>query len=201
MSQQAFQQTLTRLVIDPEFRDAFRAAAGKHNVTAGEGELTILERKRLESILDDRGLDATRTLHKSFRLTKLYAALPLTRRLIPTARLAELVGAFWKAHPPVSHYFIDEAIAFCDFVQGRVGAGLRIKYLTEIVAYERANLILRRPQNAKVREPVQVEFQHDPMILFEQLTSGKTPRAVAGCKCTLQGSIDEAGEVKWELLS
>lgn len=200
MSQQTFQATLTRLVIDPEFRDRFRAGIRGRSRPVGVDDLTGVELKRLKSILDDRGLDATRTLHKSFRLTKLYSALPLTRRLVPTTRLAELIGAFWKANPPVSHYFIDEAIAFCDFILNRIRAGLRIKYLAEIVKYERANLILRRPQNGTAREPVTVEFQHDPISLFEQLTNGKAPRGVPARACALVGSVDEAGAVNWRLL-
>ena len=74
MSQHTFQAMLTRLVIDPDFRDAFRPT------TEDANDLTALERQRLAAIVSDKGLDATRMLHKSFRLTKLYSALPLTRK-------------------------------------------------------------------------------------------------------------------------
>ena len=152
------------------------------------------------SIVFEKGLDATRTLHKSFRLTKLYAMLPLTRRLVGPDRLAKEIGSFWAANPPVSHYFLDECIAFCDFLLNRLRSGLRIKYLAEIVAYERANLNLRRPRaDAAVPGAEVVKFQHDPVKLFEQLIEGRVPRAVPALECELIGSVNEAGEVSWEM--
>jgi len=195
VSQQSFQATLTRLVLDPDFRDLLRT----EGIAAGANDLTEVERKRLVTILDDKGLDVTRVLHKSFRLTKLYSALPLTRRLIRPTRLAELIGDFWDANPPISHYFIDEAIAFCDFLEDRIQSGLDVKYLAEIVRYERANLSLRRPQNANSRASVSVEFGYDPIILFRKLANGTRPRAVPERKCSLVGSVNEKGEVEWRL--
>jgi hypothetical protein len=195
VSQQSFQATLSRMVLDPDFRDLLRTKG----IAAGANDLTEVERKRLATILDDKGLDATRKLHKSFRLTKLYSALPLTRRLVRPTRLAELISSFWQANPPVSHYFIDEAIAFCDFLQDRIQSGLRVKYLAEIVRYERANLSLRRPQNANARESVNVEFGYDPIVLFGKLANGTRPRAVPERKCSIVGSVNEKGEVEWQL--
>ena len=194
MSQPAFQAVVARLVIDPDFRDLLRVKG----VSACESDLTGLEQKRLATILFDKGLDVTRTLHKSFRLTKLYYTLPLTRVLLGPDRLAKLIGAFWKANPSVSHYFVDESIAFCEFLQNRLRAGLRIKYLTEIVAYERARLNLKRAQiGAEIPKAELVRFCHDPTVLFEQLMEGKRPRDIPARSCTLVGTLDDEGEAQW----
>jgi hypothetical protein len=196
VTQQAFQAAVARLVVDPAFRDRVRSTG----TAALEDDLTSLEEQRLMSIADDRGLDATRTLHKSFRLTKLYATLPLTRQLLGPDRLAKEIGAFWEAIPSDSHYFLDESIAFCDFLKKRLGSGLRVKHLDEILAYERANLTLRRVRtDSKVPKPEVVRFHHDPITLFAQLVKGKRPRAVPKRICSMIGRVTKDGVVHWRL--
>ena len=112
MSWQCFQANLARLVIDLEFRARVRA----RGATALEGELTALERARLASAAADRGLDATRMLYTSFRLSKLLITLPLTCTLLGPARLRRAapappqrcaprrphgkIGALTRAAPP-----------------------------------------------------------------------------------------------------
>ena len=198
MTQRSFQATIARLVIDPEFRDRVRA----DGAAALDSDLTSLELERVIAVVCNKGLDYTRTLHKSFRITKIYTMLPLTRALLGPARLAKEIGSFWKAELPVSHYFIEEAIAFCNFLQKRLRSGLRIKYLEEIVAYERANLELRRPRtNGVSAEPQFVKFDHDPVTLFTKLLSGKPPRAVPALSCRMVGSLGQDGEVQWDILN
>jgi hypothetical protein len=196
MTQRAFQSTVARLVIDPEFRDRVCA----HGVLALDSDLTVLEQERVIAIVSDKGLDAARTLHKSFRLTKIYTLLPLTRALLGADRLAQEISSFWKAELPVSHYFMGEAIAFCDFLRKRICSGLRIKYLEEIVAYERANLELRRPRtNCDAAQPQYIKFDHDPVVLLPQLMSGRRPRAVPALSCFLVGSLGHNGAVQWDV--
>lgn len=196
MSQRCFQATVARLVIDPDFRERVSV----HKVAALDSDLTTLEQQRVMAILSAKGLDATRTLHKSFRLTKIYTLLPLTRALLGPNRLASEISSFWKADLPVSHYFMEEAIGFCDFLRKRLSSGLRIKYLEEIVVYEQANLELRRPRiNGNTPEPQFVKFDHDPATLLSQLMSGKRPRAVPALSCLLVGCVDQAGKVQWDV--
>ncbi|HEX5735274.1 MAG TPA: hypothetical protein VF131_20765 [Blastocatellia bacterium] len=196
MTQRAFQSTVARLVIDPDFRDRVSV----HGVIALGSDLTTLERERVMAIVSDKGLDATRTLHKSFRLTKIYTLLPLTRALLGPDHLAKEIDSFWKAELPVSHYFMEEAIAFCDFLRDRICSGLRIKYLKEVIAYERANLELRRPRtNGDVPKPQFVNFDHDPVTLFTQLMNGKCPQVVPALSCLLVGNMGQDGEVQWHI--
>lgn len=196
VSQHTFQATVVRLVSDPDFRDHVQA----RGIAALDTDLTALEQQRVMSIVSDKGLDATRTLHKSFRLTKIYTLLPLTRALLGPDRLAKEISAFWKTAPCVSHYFLEESIAFCDFLQTRLGGGLRVKYLQEVVAYERANLELRRPRTGEdAPEPQFIRFHHDPEKLFARLSEGKRPRAIAARSCVLAGRLDQDGEVEWRI--
>ncbi len=196
MTQRAFQAAVARLVVDPAFRDRVRAIGA----AALDGELTSIEEQRVMAIVGEKGLDATRTLHKSFRLTKLYSTLPLTRQLLRPNRLAKEIGSFWEATPSDSHYFLDESIAFCDFLRKRLRSGLRIKHLEEIVTYERANLNLRRARiEPEVPKREIVRFRYDPIILFAQLVKGKHPRAVPERTCTMIGTVNKEGEVHWRL--
>lgn len=196
VSQRSFQALLARLVIDPDFRDR----VGADGAAALDGDLTTVERERVMSVVFDKGLDATRTLHKSFRLTKIYTLLPMTRTLLGPHCLAREIGSFWKSEPPVSHYFLEEAVAFCDFLQNRIRSGLRRKYLEEVVAYERANLeLLRDRPSGELPDPQFVRFGHDPETLFTQLINGKRPRAISARTCLLVGSIGDDGDVQWRI--
>jgi hypothetical protein len=196
VTQSAFQANVARLVVDPDFRDQIRA----NGCQSLEGELTSLEQERVMSIVSERGLDATRTLHKSFRLTKLYKMLPLTRRLLGPARLVPLIGSFWQLSPPVSHYFLEESIAFCDFLLDRIKSGLVDEYLEEVVSYERAKLILKHPMpGTDDYQNVVIQLRHDPSILFAQLAQGKVPRNVPYRSCVLKGRRERDGEIHWEV--
>lgn len=194
MTQRAFQGALARLVVDPAYRDRVRSSGA----AAFDDELTGLEQTRLTAMVDEKGLDATRMLHKSFRLTKLYSTLPLTRRLLGPTILAREVAAFWSANTSDSHYFLNEAIAFCDFLLARVGSGLEVEYLDEVVAYERAALNLRRVlAEGETRQSEVIYFRHDALALFEQLVDGKQPREIPERACKLVGVVNESGEVEW----
>ena len=196
MTQSAFQANVARLVVDPDFRDQVRA----NGYQSLEGELTTLEQERVMSIVFERGLDATRTLHKSFRLTKLYTMLPLTRRLLGPARLVPLIGSFWQQSPPVSHYFLEESIAFCDFLFDRMRSGLVVEYLEEVVSYECASLKLKHPMTAADEsKTVEIQLRHDPSILFAQLAQGKVPHNVPYRSCVLKGRREQDGGIHWEV--
>ena len=198
MSQRCFQTAMARLVVDAKFRDRVRAGGDD----ALEGELTALERKRLTAIAATRGLDATSTLYRGFRLSKLYATLPLTCALLGKRRLAREVRLYWAARVSVSLYFFEEAFGFCDHLEERLQSGLRVAYLDEVLAYERATLELQRPRDREDAPASQlVEFEHDPEILLNCLSRGQRPRAIPVLNCTLFGELDEDDKVQWHFLA
>jgi len=192
MSLDSFQSCLARLIADPDYRDRVRAA-GEAAIDSG---LTERECARLRTIARDKGVDVNRTLHKGFRLGKLRAMLPLTCHLLGTKRLALHVAAFWKNHPPSSFYFIPEALEFCDFLERR---RLRVKYLAEVMAYERANLEIEKART-DAPLPQRVLFQHDPRVLLAALANGQRPRAVARRPSLAIGGRDDRGRIHWQLI-
>ena len=189
---------MARLVVDAGFREAVRS----NGDAALAGELTSLERRRLIAIADDRGLDATRMLYKGFRLSKLYATLPLTCALLGEKRLGREASLYWAARASVSLYYFEEAFGFCDHLRAGMKAGLRIMYLDEVLAYERACLELQRPRsNADSPINYVIEFQHDPEVLLNSLVRGKKPRAVPTLKCKVLGQVTKEGEVQWHFIA
>jgi hypothetical protein len=191
-----FQSSLARLVTDLDFRAAVRAG-GCAALPSGLGEV---ERERLVAVARDPGLEATRTIYKGFRLSKLLITLPLTRVLLGGARLEREVSAFWVARPPVSFYYLDEALAFCEHLRARMRGGLRVAYLDEVLAYETASVELERARLAG-EGPTErrVEFRHDPAILLGTLAEGRRPRGVPASKHMLIGRLDRAGKTNWKL--
>lgn len=197
MSQQDFQTLMARLVVDPAFRDRVSSLGD----IALPRDLGARERERLIFAAGSKGIDITRTLHKGFRLGKILSLLPLTCSVMGNTRLARQVDRFWKEHSSVSFYYLEEALAFCSFIERRIRAGLRITYLEEIIAYERARLELQLPQSGDRRvEPRKVRFIHDPEQLLLSLARGRRPRAVPRRPCVLEGSLDQDGNVEWAIV-
>ena len=197
MSQRSFQTIIARMVVDTEFRAHVR----ERGLQSLADDLTPLEQERLLQVASDRGMEATRLVHKDFRLSKLYIMLPLTRFLLGRKRMIREASAFWSVNPPVSHYFLQEAIDFCDHLLERLASGLRVKYLYEIVSYERAALELQRPrQHEEAARSQTINFNYDPMILFTQLSRQQRPRAVPPLRCTLVGTLDNDENVQWDIL-
>ena len=193
MSQQVFQKLVARLVVDPDFRDQVRSMGSP----AFDGELTDLERRRLLALVDDPGVTITKTLHKGFRLGKILSMLPLTCQILGGKRLGRELRVFWRAYASRSFYYIDEAVAFCIFLETRPAA-MRLAYLPEIVAYERTRLELQRPRlgdsQATSRE---ISFNHDPEILLTTLARKSRPRRIPARRCTLSGTLESDGSIQW----
>jgi hypothetical protein len=193
-----FQEVLARLVIDPEFRELVRAAPLRG---LPEG-LTGLERRRLTVAAAGRGIEVTRDLHKAWRLTKLLALLPLTCTLLGEEVLAQEVARFWRARLPKGLYFLEEALDFCAYLKERARADLSVPYLDEVVAFERATLELRRPRPAQGSSGLQrVRFRHDPELLLGTLSAGRQPQHLPERPCTVVGSLDSDGRLRWGLIN
>ena len=141
MSEPAFQSVFARLVTDPDFRDRIRNR-GSAALVSADFQLSRKEMSDLVAVARSPGIDVMRTLHKGFRLNKLFSMLPLTCRLLGLTRLAREAGAFWAGRPASSFYYLEEAEAFASFLERRRREGLRVPYLVEVLAYERAR---RRP--------------------------------------------------------
>jgi hypothetical protein len=195
VSAAVFQSGLARLVVDPDFRNGVR---GRGAEALPEG-LSELERERLLAVAVDPGLDITRTLHKGFRLAKLLAWIPRTCAVLGREVRTREVEEFWKRRLPVSFYYLEEAVAFCDYLLERVREGLDVAYLEEVASYERASLELRRARPAgEVAEAQVVELRHDPEALLGALARGEGLAGVPEMTCRLVGRRVDGG-VEWSL--
>jgi hypothetical protein len=194
MSLQAFQSGMLRLIADPAFRDSVIASG---ETALAPLELTEIERRRLRAIAVDRGLDINRTLHKGFRLGKLRALLPMSCQLLGSRRLAHELSGFWAHCPPASFSFIPEALEFCQWLARRA---MRVRYLDEVLAYERAMLELERARSGDTPSRI-VRFRHDPARLFGALSAGLRPHAIPACDCRAIGSRDRDGRIRWRIRS
>src|SRR5262245_40131364 len=192
MSLQAFQTVLARLVTEPSFRDRVRTG---EEADLGPG-LTARETQRLRVAAGDPGLRVTATLVGSFRLGKILQLLPLTRQMLGDARLVQEARAFWREAPPRTFYSLDEVLQFCDYLLGTAGRGAFVK---EVVAFERAQLELRRvrPEGEAV-PPQEVFFRHDPRDLLGPLSEGRAPRQARRWFGRLRATMGAGGEVEWE---
>ena len=190
MSLARFQEAMVRLILDPDFRD--RVAAGD---APPDDTLDAREYARLRHIARHPGLGINRTLHKGFRLGKLRGLLPFTCRLLGTQRLCDELARFWRDHPPASFYFLPEAVDFCDWLARR---RLRLRYLDDIIAYERATLELERARTGP--PPVQlVRFRHDPTALLTALAEGRRPRGIPERRCMLVARLGADGKAVWTM--
>lgn len=195
MSAAVFQSALARLVVDPDFRNGVRGSGAE---TLPDG-LSDLERERLLAVVIDPGLEITHMLHKGFRLAKLLAWIPLTCAVLGREVRTREVGEFWKRRLPLSFYYLEEAVAFCDYLLERVKEGLAIPYLEEIAAYERASLELRRARPVgEVADSQTVEFRHNPEALLGALARGESLADVPEMPYRLVGRRVEGG-VEWSL--
>jgi hypothetical protein len=195
MSLQAFQTALARLVTDTDLRQRVRSEGS----AMLDSDLSPRERTRLARLTGDHGLDVTASLVTSFRLGKILALLPLTRVLLGDDRLVRELRLFWADHAPTSFYAVDESLAFCDHLQRRRRSNrLRVAYLDDVMAYERAVLELRKPRPIGERPPPQrVRFRHDPARLLTCLGEGRRPRTIPKLSCAFTGILADDGTIDW----
>ena len=199
MSEATFQSAFSLLVTDPRFRDDIRSRGASALPTA-RFELSGDEVSRLSAIAHSPGVEVMRKLHKGFRMNKLLSMLPLTCRLLGVTRLAREAGAFWNTRPSSSFYYLEEAEAFATHLDMRRRQGLRVPYLGEVLAYERATIGLNRPRPERDwPAKISVSFRHDPVLLLEALSKGERPRRIPRLRARLIGELDEGGEPRWSL--
>ena len=197
MSQAAFQTAFARLVIDVDFRRTVAA----DSESAFEEDLTEKEHLRLVAIARQPGIEMTTTLYEAWRLTKILTLLPRTAALLGATRLAHELRAFWASTPATTLYFVDECLAFTDFLDGRLAAE-PISYAPDVLVFERANLLLRKAAARAPHSPVvRIVLAHDPSILFEQLAAGAELTDVPAGEFVLEGRLSSDGEEQWHLVN
>jgi hypothetical protein len=135
----AFQSALARLVIDLDFRRDIAAGKPKRIHALSE-----LERRRLSAVATDRGLDITRKMYVSFRLSRLHASVPRTFALLEQPDLAHELERFLARRRPSTFYYAAEGRALLRYVAGRLRSrAIAHSALRTAMAHDRAELELQ----------------------------------------------------------
>lgn len=183
MSLQALQSALGLLV---------SGARAAENV----GNLTESERRSLDDIAQQPGIATVRMLYKSWRLTKILTLLPLTAEILRDV-LADRLVQFWLQRPARGPYFVEECLAFLDFIEAR-GAELDVASLADVVTFERARLEMRDALGRGVGHvSATLSFEHEPAMVFRSIRVAGPVPALASSPTMLRGDLWSDGTERW----
>ncbi len=125
MSLEAFQQAIADLVASPAMCVAVRGGAP----LLDGYQLDAREKRRLQAMIEHRGMSQNCTLYRANRLTPIARSLPRTCVMLGS-RLAGELEAFWAAEPDSELQFKREAERFGGFLVKRLQAGAHPGVLT-----------------------------------------------------------------------
>lgn len=191
MSLVSFQRALCDLIASPVLCLAVREDA--NSALAGY-ELTDRERKRLASVVWQRGMSTNCTLYRSNRITPIYTLLRHTCRALGV-QFGVLIDEYWKVETYRDGQFRSEIERFGTFLRERIAAGtVASPYAGELLAFDLArNELEFGPRRSALRaiaglpspdadQPCRlhplarlVRFRHDPEALFAALIADTTP--------------------------
>ncbi|SKA18280.1 hypothetical protein SAMN04488128_1021402 [Chitinophaga eiseniae] len=174
MSLLSFQQALAALIASPELCVEARQ---QPDAVFASYDLTDRERKRLESVVFQRGMSVNCTLYRVNRITPIYTLLPYTCLLLGN-RLMPLATAFWEACRQSDLQFKREIEGFADYLEQQIIQGrLQVLYLPEILRMETAINALKflpKQQDAALKVRY-IPFEHEPGPLLEALSALRLP--------------------------
>ena len=177
---------MARLVTDPRFRE--RVARG-----TGRGlppRLSQRERRRLVAVANHRGLDITRMMYVSFRLSRIQAGVPHTFRLLGRRRLRAELSRYIDTRAPTSFYFADEGRALLGYLRARVRQGaLELPYLADVAAYEEALLDLQDARDRGLDATVVFHVEHDLAAILRALDAGSRPRRIPARRAAFEARL------------
>jgi hypothetical protein len=135
MSARDFQLAFAGLIASPEI--CYKALAAEDEFFA-DFDLTAKEKKRLHSVVRQRGISACCSLYRMNRVTPLYSQLSNTCTLLGD-QLVPLVEEFWRWFTKPSLQFREEVLEFANFIRAKIDEGrLCIPYLKDVLQLEMA---------------------------------------------------------------
>lgn len=191
MSLTSFQHALCDLIASPRLCLALRADPDS---TLARYELSARERKRLTTVVWQRGMSTNCTLYRSNRITPIYTLLNYTCIALGS-EFGFLIDQFWEVEDYRDGQFKSEVERFGIFLCQRIAAGFIVSpFVGELLDFELARNelefspckeILRtiahlpRPNaNTPCRlHPLArlVRFRHDPAVLLNAAARGTMP--------------------------
>jgi hypothetical protein len=185
VSLREFQRALADMVGSPLLASAVRA--GRAEVLESY-DLTARERRRLDVVAAQQGMEVSCTLYRWNRLTPVLMLLPYTCFVLGD-RMREIAGQFWD-DSRTDLQFRDEIERFAAFLRELLDAGkLDDPLLREVLDFELAVAELRfLPRRKITRAAVPgeerlrlhplvrlVHFRHDPEPLLARLAASERP--------------------------
>lgn len=141
MTLSAFQRALTDLTASPSLCRAARADSG---LLARRYALTEREARRLDGIVQSKGMEANCILYRANRLAPVALNCPGLCKALST-NLNRLISEYWEAEPTTNVHFLVETDRFCRFLSERADlpAGAK-KVLEHEHAWVKARLTASR---------------------------------------------------------
>lgn len=135
MSSPDFQTALARLIASPAICESF---IEENELFFSEYQLNEREKKRLRSVVRQKGMSACCSLYRMNRVTPVYTQLLHTSTLLDD-QFVPLVEAFWNSYTDTSLQFREEVMAFGNYLMGKIQNGdIKTSYLKEILQLEMA---------------------------------------------------------------
>jgi len=164
-------------------------------------DLSTAELERLEDVAAQPGMRAIRMLYQSWRLTKILTLLPMTVASLGDQTAAALLRKFWLQRPALGPYFVEECIAFLDFLEGE---GVTADgALADVVVFERARLELHSDITAGAASASRaVVLDHDPVDLLAAVARKNLDAASPSTEpIAVLGEVTEIGHELWTITS
>jgi hypothetical protein len=191
MSLTSFQRVLCDLIASPNLCLRLRADS---DATLAHYDLSVRERKRLATVVWQRGMSTNCTLYRSNRITPIYTLLHYTC-LSLGGQFGTLIDQFWEAKDYQDGQFKSEVERFGVFLRQRIAAGaVASPFAGELLAFELArNALEFSPRKEVLRtlahlpplhadtpcrlHPLArlVHFRHDPAVLLGTAGRGTMP--------------------------
>ncbi|HYP23693.1 MAG TPA: hypothetical protein VEV43_08975 [Actinomycetota bacterium] len=171
MSLLGYQQALCDLIASPA--SCLQLRGGDTAVLDGY-DLDDRDRRRLRTVVSQRGMSTACTLYRVNRITPIFTLLPLTCFLLGDDLIGE-AEAFWQETVATDLQFSPEASRFAAFVRQRIEEGaVDNPYVEEVMELE---LALNRVNFAgrAERGETRVRFRHDPEALLGPLSRRQLP--------------------------
>jgi hypothetical protein len=169
MSARDFQLAFARLIASPE--TCYKAISAEQQFFAGF-ELTEKEKKRLHSVVRQRGISACCSLYRMNRVTPVYSQLSNSCALLGDD-LIPLVEEFWRHLSAPSLQFREEVLGFGHFLMDRIVKGwVCVPYLKEVLQLEIAMNELSYLPEGEFRI---LRFEHDIFCVLQALAQGSLP--------------------------
>jgi hypothetical protein len=128
-----FQIALAKLIGSPQLCET---VLRDETVFFAEFDLTEKEKKRLNSVLRQKGISACCSLYRMNRITPVYTQLINTSTLLGDG-LVPLVEEFWLQYPEPTLQFRDEVLEFGRFLMNKIETGIvHIPYLKQVLQVE-----------------------------------------------------------------